>query len=198
MWEVTLFHYICSRSYFFALWEVVKTKSTIGHEGQPEDVANIVSFLVSEKAGYITGQAVSFFIRFMKYWNWLPYFQISVDGGWHMNWDESVAGRSLKLQIVITVMQDAILCSSIHVDLTDCHVCNIRYLRNVWCDWTSGSNWKYDVFDDLGDKSVLGFNSDLRANLLFNEEFESEKNKTYLSFALFSSWFSSFFFSSLS
>ena len=45
----------------------MKTKSTIGHEGQPEDVANIVSFLVSEKAGYITGQAVSFFIRFMKY-----------------------------------------------------------------------------------------------------------------------------------
>lgn len=45
----------------------MKTKSAIGHEGQPEDVANVVSFLVSEKSGYITGQTVSFFIQFTKY-----------------------------------------------------------------------------------------------------------------------------------
>jgi len=49
------------------LREAVKTKSAIGYEGRPEDVANIVSFLVSEKSSYITGQA------------------ISVDGGWHMS-----------------------------------------------------------------------------------------------------------------
>jgi len=40
---------------------LLKTNSALGYEGQPEDVANLVSFLVSEKAGYITGQVVSFF-----------------------------------------------------------------------------------------------------------------------------------------
>jgi len=50
-----------------ALQESVKTRSAVGYEGQPEDVANVVSFLVFEKSGYITGQT------------------ISVDGGWRLN-----------------------------------------------------------------------------------------------------------------
>ncbi|KAF8735578.1 hypothetical protein AX14_001831 [Amanita brunnescens Koide BX004] len=49
-----------------ALYEITK-KTAIGHEGQPEDVANVVSFLVSEKSGFITGQS------------------IPVNGGWYMN-----------------------------------------------------------------------------------------------------------------
>ena len=66
-------------SFFFTMlvldWNVdkllksLKTNIALGYEGQPEDVANLVSFLVSEKAGYITGQAVSFFHwQIMKNW----------------------------------------------------------------------------------------------------------------------------------
>lgn len=40
--------------------KVVKTRTAVGYKGQPEDVANVVSFLLSEKSGYITGQTVSF------------------------------------------------------------------------------------------------------------------------------------------
>ncbi len=45
---------------FDTVLKAVKTRSAVGYEGQPEDVANVVSFLVSEKSGYITGQTVSF------------------------------------------------------------------------------------------------------------------------------------------
>jgi len=47
--------------------QAVKANTPLGHEGQPDDVANVVSFLLSEKSGYITGQS------------------ISVDGGSYMN-----------------------------------------------------------------------------------------------------------------
>jgi len=40
------------------LREAFKARTPLGYEGQPEDVANVVSFLVSENAGYITGQAI--------------------------------------------------------------------------------------------------------------------------------------------
>lgn len=33
-----------------------KNRSRVGRVGQPEDVANMVSFLVSDKAGYVTGE----------------------------------------------------------------------------------------------------------------------------------------------
>ena len=38
---------------------MVRTQSALGHEGQPEDVANVVAFLLSEGSRYITGQTVS-------------------------------------------------------------------------------------------------------------------------------------------
>ncbi|KAF8632164.1 hypothetical protein AX17_004905 [Amanita inopinata Kibby_2008] len=41
------------------LQEVTKTQVAMGREGTPEDVANVVSFLLSEKSDYITGQTVS-------------------------------------------------------------------------------------------------------------------------------------------
>lgn len=34
----------------------IENKSLVGRVGQPQDIANIVSFLVSDKAGYITGE----------------------------------------------------------------------------------------------------------------------------------------------
>ena len=61
---------------------------------------------------------------------------------------------------------NAILISSIHVELTDCHVCRIRYPRHTRCDCAVGSNWKYDIFNDLRNESMLGFDSDPCANLL--------------------------------
>jgi 3-oxoacyl-[acyl-carrier protein] reductase len=33
-----------------------ENRSLVGRVGQPQDVADMVSFLVSEKAGYITGE----------------------------------------------------------------------------------------------------------------------------------------------
>ena len=41
---------------------MVRTRSALGYEGQPEDVANIVSFLLSDASRYITGQTVSEFL----------------------------------------------------------------------------------------------------------------------------------------
>ena len=34
----------------------IENKSLVGRVGQPQDIANIVSFLVSDKAGYVTGE----------------------------------------------------------------------------------------------------------------------------------------------
>ncbi|KAF8686062.1 hypothetical protein AX14_003975 [Amanita brunnescens Koide BX004] len=42
-----------------AMQEMVRTQSALGYEGQPEDVANVVSFLLSEGSRYITGQTIS-------------------------------------------------------------------------------------------------------------------------------------------
>ncbi|KAF8340111.1 NAD-binding protein [Amanita rubescens] len=42
---------------------IAGARTALGYKGQPEDVANVVSFLVSENAGYITSQAVSFLHR---------------------------------------------------------------------------------------------------------------------------------------
>ncbi len=39
---------------FFAGY--AENRSKVGRVGQPDDVANLVSFLVSDKAGYITGE----------------------------------------------------------------------------------------------------------------------------------------------
>ncbi|KAF8346195.1 NAD-binding protein [Amanita rubescens] len=42
-----------------ALQEMVRTRSALGYEGEPEDVANVVSFLLSDSSRYITGQTIS-------------------------------------------------------------------------------------------------------------------------------------------
>ena len=45
----------------------VNKHNLIAREGRPEDIANLVSFLASDKAGFITGQT------------------LNVDGGWVMH-----------------------------------------------------------------------------------------------------------------
>jgi 3-oxoacyl-[acyl-carrier protein] reductase len=38
--------------------EVAKSKNPVGRVGQPEDIAHVVSFFVSEGAGYVSGQVI--------------------------------------------------------------------------------------------------------------------------------------------
>ena len=38
------------------VWDRVISKIPMGRAGQPEDVANLVAFLASDEAAYITGQ----------------------------------------------------------------------------------------------------------------------------------------------
>ena len=41
------------------LVEALKRSIPLGRLGQPDDIAGLVAFLASERAGYITGQTIS-------------------------------------------------------------------------------------------------------------------------------------------
>ncbi|BCV21397.1 3-oxoacyl-ACP reductase FabG [Moorella sp. Hama-1] len=41
------------------VWDIMISKIPMGRVGKPEDVANLVAFLASEEAGYITGEVIN-------------------------------------------------------------------------------------------------------------------------------------------